>query len=54
MVEAFFASLLLWIGFLFFTAVTVLVAVVVAYYGLKLIDKTERHFKGLDHDEPPK
>lgn len=54
MVESILSTLLLWGGFLIFTAIVFFIAVIGAYYGLKLIDKTERWYKGTDHDEPPK
>lgn len=54
MVEAIFLTLLMWVGFIFISALVVLIAFVGAYYGLKLIDATERWYKGTAHDKSPK
>lgn len=45
MISAIFSSLLLWISFIVFSAAAVFVAIVVAYYGLKLLNYLEQWYK---------
>ena len=44
-------TLILWLMFILFTALFLIFASVFAHYGLKLIDKIERWYKGKDKED---
>jgi hypothetical protein len=54
MVVAIIYSVLLWLSFLIISTAIVYLAVVGAYYGLKLIDKTEAWYKKENNDKQSK
>lgn len=50
MVVAILSSIALWVSFFIISGAVVVLAVIGGYYGLKLIDKTERWYKGQENE----